>query len=66
MRIGVWHAISQTQIIGPHLDHTLNTEVYLTILNVFVNYLADEDLTATFIQQDGARCHMSYANMREI
>jgi hypothetical protein len=43
----------------------LNTDIYLTVLNVFVSLLADEDINAAFLQQYEARC-MSNANMREI
>lgn len=37
LRNGVWCATFYIKINGPHLDHTLKMEDYLTILNVFLN-----------------------------
>ena len=42
------------------------TEVYLQIFNESVNQLTDDELTTVYYQQDGATCHTSNANMREI
>ena len=42
------------------------TEVYLQIFNEFVDQLTDDELTTGYYQQDGATCHTSNANMREI
>jgi len=59
------HAVSWTHISQPvFLGHTVNT-VHVTIFSAFVNQLTD-DVTTGYFQHDGARCHMSYASMREI
>jgi hypothetical protein len=41
-------------------------EVYLQIVNEFVNQLTDDELTTGYYQKDGATCHTSNASMREI
>jgi len=46
-------------------EQTVTTEVYLQIINEFVNQLMGE-LTTGYYQQDGATCHNSNASMREI
>ena len=40
--------------------------VYLQIFNESVNQLTDDELTTWYYHQDGATCHTSNANMREI
>jgi len=40
--------------------------VYVQIFNEFVNQLTDDELTTGYYQKDGAKCHTSNANMREI
>ena len=44
----------------------VTTEVYLEIMNEFVNQLTDDELTGGYYQQDGATCNTSNASMRVI
>jgi hypothetical protein len=38
----------------------------MKIFNEFVSQLTDDELTTGYYQQNGATCHTSNANMREI
>ena len=54
-------------IKGPmFFDTTVNTDVYLDIIEQFVNQLDDRELTEGHFQQDGATGHTSARSMAEI
>jgi hypothetical protein len=56
---------SQTQITGSiFFDHSVNTEGYLKIFDVFVNQMADDSTIGCF-QKDGERCHTLNASKME-
>ena len=58
LKIGVWCAVSGTKIVGPIVfESTMNTDVYLHILEQFNDQLTPQNKMQFFFQQDGATYH---------
>ena len=61
LKIDVWCAVSGTKIVGPiFFESTVNTDVYLHILEQFNDQLTPQDKMQFFFLQDGATCHTSH------
>lgn len=66
-KIGVWCAVLASRVIGPiFFDTTVNTDVYLTILDDFAQQLTEEEREYCFFQQDGATCHTSERSLARV
>jgi hypothetical protein len=59
-KIGVWCGVSATRIIGPiFFDSTVNTDVYLAILEKCYSQLIEQEREYCFFQKDGATNYAS-------
>jgi hypothetical protein len=47
-------------------EETVNTQVYMSIFNMFLNQLDDDELQRGFFKQEGATCLMSNDCIAEI
>jgi hypothetical protein len=64
---GVWCGVSATRIIGPiFFDSTVNTDVYLTILEEFYSQLTEQEREYCFFQQDRATSHTSLRSLARV
>ena len=67
LKIGVWCAVSGTKIVGAIIfASTVNTDVYLHILEQFNDQLTPQDKMQFFFQQDGATCYTSYRSLSRV
>lgn len=62
-KVGVWCAISRSRVVGPiFFTQTVNSEVYLEIIDSFIALLNDHERYC-WLQQDGAKAHTARATM---
>ena len=67
LKIGVWCAVSGTRIAGPvFFESTVNTDVYLHILEQLNDQLTPQDKMQFFFQQNGATCHTSHRSLTRV
>ena len=67
LKIGVWCTVSKTKIVGQiFFESTVNTDVYLHILEQFNDQLTPQDKMQFFFQQDGTTSHTSHRLLKRV
>ncbi len=63
IKVGIWCAISTHQVVSPIVfDKTMDSDVYMKIIQDFVAFLEEDERYAWF-QQDGATAHTAEKTM---
>lgn len=63
-KIGVWAAMSPNRIFFCFFDQTVNSVVYKSFIDQFVQTLTDQELNYAWFQQDNATAHTSNSSMQ--
>jgi len=59
--------MSRSKIVGPFFfSTTVNSKVYLSFIDRFINEFTREELDKVTFQQDGARAHTSQRSMNHL